>query len=204
MKEWYNSFNVRTLSKTNLKWTKWVLFVLAFVDASFFPLPVSTTFLLFILLDSTRSVRYIIFIILGTLTGSVAGYLIGHFVLLNADGSLSGFLQFLFNHIPGFSENAYSGMQALYSKWGFWILFTASFTPVPYALFSLSAGASNFSFLIFCFVTLLSQLLKYYLLAFVIIKIGPKVRMMFKLNLKPILVIASVCIAIALLVTGII
>lgn len=45
---------------------------------------------------------------------------------------------------------------------------------------------------------------KYYLLAFVIIKIGPKVRMIFKLNMKPILVIASVCIVIALLVTRII
>jgi membrane protein YqaA with SNARE-associated domain len=177
---------------------------LLIIDASFLPLPVSTTFLLFILLDSTRSVRYIILTILGTLAGSVAGYLTGHFVLLNADGSFSEFLQFLFNHLPGFSENAYKGMQTLYSKWGFWILFTASFTPIPYGLFSLSAGAFNFSFLLFCFTTLLSQLLKYYLLVYVITKIGPKVRMIFKLNMKPILVIASVCIAIALLVTRII
>ena len=204
MKEWYNNFNLRILSQTNIKWTKWVLFAFAFIDASFLPLPVSTTFLLFILLDSTRSVRYILFTILGTLAGSVAGYLTGHFVFLNADGNLSGFLQFLFNHLPGFSQNAYKGMQTLYSKWGLWILFTASFTPIPYGLFSLSAGAFNFSFLLFCFATLLSQLLKYYLLAYVITNIGPKVRMIFKLNMKPILVIASVCIALALLVTRII
>jgi membrane protein YqaA with SNARE-associated domain len=204
MKEWYNNFSIRILSQTNIKWTKWVLFAFAFIDASFLPLPVSTTFLLLIMLDSTRSVRYIIFTVLGTLAGSAAGYLTGHFVLLNTDGSLSGFLQFLFNHLPGFSENAYRGMETLYSKWGFWILFTASFTPIPYGLFSLSAGAFNFSFLLFCFATLLSQLLKYYLLAYVIINLGPKVRMIFKLNMKPILLIASVCIAIALLVTRII
>jgi membrane protein YqaA with SNARE-associated domain len=204
MKEWHNNFNIRKLSQTNIKWTVWVLFAFAFIDASFLPLPVTTTFLLFLLLDSTKSVRYIIFTTIGTLAGAAGGYLTGHFVLLNADGNISGFLQFVFNHLPGFSENAYNRMQALYSKWGFWILFTASFTPIPYGLFSLSAGAFNFTFFIFCFVTLLSQGLKYFLLAFITIKIGPEVRMMFKLNMKPILVIASVCIALALLVTRII
>jgi len=204
MKDWYNKFNISILNQANIKWTSWVMFSSAFVDASFLPLPVTTTFLLLILLDKTRAVRYLVYTILGTLVGAVAGYLIGHFVLLNAHGSTSGFLQFLFNHLPGFSENAYNRMQTLYSNWGFWILFSASFTPIPYGLFALSAGAFNFSFFIFCFATLLSQGLKYFLLTFLTLKVGPEVKRMFKLNLKPVLIIASVCVAIALLFTRII
>jgi membrane protein YqaA with SNARE-associated domain len=204
MKDWYNKFNISILNKANIRWTSWVMFSFAFVDASFLPLPVTTTFLLLILLDNTRTVRYLIYTILGTFVGAVTGYLIGHFVLLNAHGVSSGFLQFLFNNLPGFSENAYNRMQTLYSNWGFWILFSASFTPIPYGLFSLSAGAFNLSFFIFCFATLISQGFKYFLLAFLTIKVGPEVKRMFTFNLKPVLIIASVCIAIALLVTRII
>jgi len=201
MREWYRKLNIAALSESNIKWSTWILFFFAFVDASFLPLPVSTTFLLLILLDSTRSFRYVLVTTLGTVAGALAGYLIGYFVLVNSSTQSSAFLQFLFNHIPGFTEGAYHRMQALFSGSGFWILFGASFTPIPFGLFSLTAGAFEINILVFIFATIISQFLKFFLLAYLTIKIGPEVRMLFKVNLKPILVIATVCIAIALLVT---
>lgn len=203
MRDWYKRLNINALSESNIKLSAWILFILAFIDASFFPLPVSTTFLLLVLIDSKRSFRYIIFTTLGTFTGAIAGYMVGYLVLVNANSGSSVFLQFLFNHIPGFTEGSYHRMQLLYSGWGFWILFGASFTPIPYGLFSLAAGAFEINVFVFSIATIVSQFLKFFLLAYLAIKVGPEVKMIFKLkfNLKPIIVIASVCIAIALLAT---
>jgi membrane protein YqaA with SNARE-associated domain len=200
MRDWYKKLNITAFSESNIKWSTWILFIFAFIDASFFPLPVSTSFLLLILLDSTRSFRYVVFSTLGTFAGAFAGYLVGYFVLSNPNAGSSVFLQFLFNHLPGFSEGAYHRMQALFSGNGFWILFGASFTPIPFGLFSLSAGAFQINILTFIIATIVSQFLKFFVLAYITIKVGPEIKIIFKVNLKPILVIASVCIAIALLV----
>jgi|WetSurMetagenome_2_1015567.scaffolds.fasta_scaffold00921_3 membrane protein YqaA with SNARE-associated domain len=201
MRDWYKKLNITAFSESNIKWSTWILFVFAFVDASFFPLPVSTSFLLLILFDSTRSFRYVIVTTLGTFAGAFAGYLVGSFVLANPNAGSSDFLQFLFNHVPGFTEGAYHRMQALFSGSGFWILFGASFTPIPFGLFSLAAGAFQINILSFIIATIVSQFLKFFLLAYIAIKVGPEIKMIFKVNLKPILIIASVCIAIAFLVT---
>jgi membrane protein YqaA with SNARE-associated domain len=204
MKDWYKKFNINELSQANIKWISWVLFVIAFIDASFFPLPVSTTFLLLLLVDRSKSLRYIVFVTLGTLAGALAGYFIGYYLLSNAYGESSGILQFLFRHLPGFSENAYNNMHSLYSKWGFWILFSASFTPIPYGLFSLTSGAFAINFFIFSVATILSQALKYFLLGRLTLKFGSVAKNLFKFNLKPGIIIVSVCFVILFLFSGII
>jgi membrane protein YqaA with SNARE-associated domain len=153
-------------------------------------------------MDNTKYVRYLVSSTLGTFAGAVTGYLIGHFLLMNAHtASTPGFMQFLPSHLHGLSENIFNSTQAFYSKYNFWILFTASFTPIHYGLFSISAGIFKTNIIVFCFVTLLSQSLKFYLLAVVTTKLSLKAKMMFKLNLKPAIVIASICLALALLIT---
>ena len=138
---------------------------------------------------------------LGTFAGALAGYLIGHFAFVNLHGESSGFTQFLYNHIPGYSEDAYHRIQILYSKWNFWILFTASFTPIPYGLFSISSGAFNINLLIFCSATLISQVAKYFLFAFVFLKLRPKLKRFLGYNLKSyaILTLAAIVIMILLI-----
>lgn len=204
MKEWYKRLEIIGLSQTDTKWAVSMLFIFAFTDASFLPLPVSTLFLVLILMDSNRALKYIMVSTLGSIAGGVAGFMIGHFAILNANGSSAGFLQFLFNHIPGLSGNGFNKLQLLYTKWDFWILFTASFTPVPFGIFSISSGLFGINLAIFLLATIISQTAKYFLLAYVTIKLGPQVKMILHFNLKPFLIIASVGTAIVLLVTKII
>lgn len=200
MKDWFKRLQIRSLHQQNTNWGTWALFIGSFADASFIPLPAQTFFLLLILMNSTKSIKYITLGTLGTFAGALAGYLIGHFAFVNAHGDSSGFMQFLFNHIPGFSEDAYNRIQFLYSKWDFWILFIASFTPMPYGLFSISSGFFEINLLIFCFATLISQVLKFFLLAFVTIKLNQKVKKILGYNLGPYAIIALVGIAIIILV----
>lgn len=200
MTELFKRLNVWILNWANTKWGQWVLFLCAFSDASIFGLPTPPLFLALALLNIKKVYKYALFGILGTLSGSVAGYLIGHFAWLDMNGEFTGLAQFLLNNIPGFSEAGYNKVHILYAKWDLWILFVAAALPLPYKIFSISSGVFDINLLIFCFATLASQGIKFLLLALLTIKLGPEVKKLLKLNWKPIAIIATACITIAVVV----
>jgi membrane protein YqaA with SNARE-associated domain len=182
-----------------LKWGSWALFLCAFLDASIFGLPTPMLFLALALLNIKKVWEYTLFGIFGTLAGAVAGYSIGHFAWLNADGGYSGLAQFLFNNIPGFTAAGYEKIHLLYAKWDFWILFAAAAMPLPFKIFSISSGVFDINLLIFCAATFISQGLKFLLLAILTIKLGPEVKKLFAYNWKPIIIIATACVAITII-----
>lgn len=198
MNNWLKKFRTWSLPWAGTKWGTWSLFICAFADASFLPLPTPMFFLALALLNITKIYTYALFATLGTLSGAIAGYSIGHFAWINMHGEFTGLAQFLFNNIPGFSEEIYDKIHILYSKWDFWILFIASSLPLPYKIFSISSGVFDINIFIFCIATLISQGIKFFLLALLIIKIGPEVKKLLEFNLKPIAIIATACIAIVI------
>ncbi len=184
----------------NTKWDIWFLFFLAFTDAIFLPLPVTTFFLVLLIMNPIRSVRYVVYSSIGTLAGAFTGYLIGHYIFLNVNGGFTGLGQFMFEHIPGFSEDNYNRMQGLYSKWDFWILFGASFTPIPYGVFAITSGVFKVNLIKFCISTLISQVLKFSLLALLTTKLGIYVRRISEFKFKPAGIVVIAFIAIIILV----
>lgn len=200
MKKVFKSLNTWNLKWADTKWGPWVLFLCAFSDASFFGLPTPALFLALALLNMKKVYRYAFFGILGTLSGSVAGYSIGHFAWLDMNGEFTGLAQFLLNNIPGFSEAGYNKVHILYARADFWILFIAAALPLPYKIFSISSGVFDINLFIFCFATLVSQGIKFFLLALLTIKLGPEVKKLFKFNWKPMALIAAASIAVAIAV----
>lgn len=126
--------------------------------------------------------------------------MIGHFAWLKSSGEFTALAQFLIANIPGFSVSTYSTIQDYYAQWDFWILFLASFVPVPYKIFAISSGVFDINLAIFSIATLLSQGLKYYLLTLLTIKIGPEIKKIIEYNLKPIAFIATAVVAVIFIV----
>lgn len=200
MKNWFKALHSWSLHWADTKWGTWALFFCAFADASFLPLPTPMFFLTLTLLNTRKAYKYALFGTLGTLSGAVAGYCIGHFAWLNGNGGFTAIAQFMFDKFPGFSVAMYDKIHILYSTWDFWILFIASSIPVPYKIFSISAGVFDVNFIVFCIATFVSQGIKFYLLALLIIKTGTAVKKLLAYNFKPILIIVMVCFAIAIIV----
>jgi membrane protein YqaA with SNARE-associated domain len=136
----------------------------------------------------------------GTFTGALAGYTIGHFAWFGANGEFSGVVQFLFNNIPGFSQEIYEKVHYMYTKWDFWILSAAAATPLPYGMFSVTSGVFNINVFIFLITTLISQGIKFLFLAILTIKLGSQVKKLMELNWKPLAIIVSISVVIAILV----
>ena len=203
MKDWFKKVNNWITYLANTKWGTFTLFICAFADASFLPLPVTTFFLVLILLNRRKLYKYILFVVLGTVTGALAGYTIGHYAWVKPDGEYTGVVQFLFNNIPGFSLAVYEKVQTLYTKWDFWILSGATVTPLPYGMFSVTSGAFNINIFIFFVTTLISQVIKYVFLAFFTVIIGPKIRKLSEIDWKPVAIIIPVFIVIIILLTSV-
>jgi membrane protein YqaA with SNARE-associated domain len=200
MKEWFKRLRDWSLKSANTKWGGWALFLCAFSDASFFGLPTPMLFLALSLVNINKIYIYALAGTLGTFTGAIAGYSIGHFAWLNGVGEFTRLAQFFFNNVPGFTESVYSKMHLLYENWDCWILLFAGALPLPYKIFSISSGVFDINIIIFSAATLISQGLKFFLLGVFTIKLGPEIKKIFEYNWKPVIIIVTGFIAIAILV----
>ena len=197
---WFSKLYQRSLTWSDTKYGEWALFTCAFLDACCLPLPTPTFFVALMLLNTAKAYKFALYGTIGTLTGSFIGYAIGHFAWFDASGHYTLIAQFMLDNIPGFSVTFYEKIKLLYDKWDFWILFVASFVPVPYKIFSISSGVFNINILIFGIATLLSQGIKFYLLALITTKIGHRVKKLLEFNFKPIVIGLILCLVAILLI----
>lgn len=183
------------------KWSRLILFICAFADASFMPLPITAYFMILILLDTRQIWKYILIVVSGTLAGSVFGYYLGHFLWIRPNGDFSGIAYFFNNHVHGFSLAIYDRIHDLFSKWNFWILCVATATPLPYGVFAVSSGIFNLNVLVFILATLLSQSVKYIFLGFFSRLFGIKVKALSRPGWQQIAMLAASFIIIAIILS---
>lgn len=200
MGNWLKKLNVWFSNIAETKWALIALFFCAFADASFLPVPVTTFFLILILINKSRALRYVLIILLGTLTGGVAGYLIGHYAWLKPNGEFTGVVQFLMNNIPGLSVDLYERVHNLFIHWDFWILCVAAATPIPIGVFSITSGVFDTNIFVFLIATLLSNGLKFLLITYFTLKLSPEVKKLVDLHWRSVAIITSGAFVIAILV----
>lgn len=146
-----------------------VLFLLAFAESSFFPLPPDILLLALCLSLPARSYRYALLATIGSVVGGIGGYFIGY-TLWGATSEL------FYQYVPGFSQAGFNNIQQLFSSYDFWVIFTAGFTPIPYKIFTIGAGVFEINFPLFVLTSVISRGLRFFLLAWLIYTFGDKVK----------------------------
>ncbi|MFQ6605821.1 MAG: YqaA family protein [Fidelibacterota bacterium] len=153
-----------------------MLFILAFAEASFFPVPPDVLLIALALGKRRRALYFALIASLGSIFGGMAGYGIGHFSWWTQPGEFSALADFFFRNIPGFTVALFTRIQELYETWNFWVIFTAGFTPIPYKVFTISAGAFDISFSLFLLASVISRSARFFLVAGLIWKFGRPIR----------------------------
>ena len=148
-----------------------VLFLLAFAESSFFPIPPDVLLIALALGARDRSLYFAFICSVASIIGGLFGFGIGHFLWWEGS-TYSGIAHFFFNNIPGFTEHLFMSIQQQYSEYGFVIIFTAGFTPIPYKIFTISAGAFDISFPLFLIASTISRSARFFLVAGLIWKFG--------------------------------
>jgi membrane protein YqaA with SNARE-associated domain len=152
------------------------LFILAFAESSFFPIPPDALLIALVLGATTKAFKYASTCTIASISGAILGYAIGHFAWWTPSGEFTSLAGFFFSRVPGFTHELFYRVQRLYDKWNFWIIFTAGFTPLPYKVFTISAGAFKINFPMFIIASVVSRGARFFLVAFLIWKFGPTIK----------------------------
>jgi membrane protein YqaA with SNARE-associated domain len=143
------------------------LFVLAFCESSFFPVPPDVLLIALSVGIPKKSFKYALICSAGSLLGGCFGYLIG-WEFMGTFGD--AIIQFY-----GLSEK-YAYVQGLYARYDAWIIGVAGFTPIPYKVFTITAGAFKINFTIFLVASLISRSARFFLIGGLIYKFGGTIR----------------------------
>lgn len=152
------------------------LFILAFAESSFFPIPPDALLIALVLGATTKAFKFALNCTIASVLGALLGYTIGHFLWWTPSNEFTSIAMFFFNNIPGFTEKLFFDVQKMYDHYNFWIVFTAGFTPIPYKVITISAGAFNIDILMFVIASVISRGARFFLVAFLIWKFGPQIR----------------------------
>jgi membrane protein YqaA with SNARE-associated domain len=148
------------------------LIVLSFTEASFFPIPPDILLIALALGARKKALLFALYCSMASVAGAIFGYSLGYFVWWIEPGQFSNIANFFFDHIPGFTTDLFYQIQQMYDKWSFWIIFTAGFTPIPFKVFTISAGAFDINFIMFLFAGLVSRSARFFLVGWLIYKFG--------------------------------
>ncbi len=152
------------------------LFILAFAESSFFPIPPDALLIALVLGATNKAFKLALNCTIASVLGALFGYTIGHFLWWTPSNEFTSIAMFFFNNIPGFTEKLFFDVQKMYDKYDFWIVFTAGFTPIPYKVITISSGAFNINMLMFIIASVISRGARFFLVAFLIWKFGPQIR----------------------------
>tara|TARA_B110000977_G_scaffold197934_1_gene281673 strand:+ start:1018 stop:1617 length:600 start_codon:yes stop_codon:yes gene_type:complete len=152
------------------------LFILSVAESSFFPIPPDVMLIPMCLAQTNRAWRLALITTIGSVLGGVIGYLIGAHAF--------GYIE------PILGERGYmdSYLHAVrwFEEWGFWAIFIAGFSPIPYKVFTIAAGGLNMALLPFVIASLIGRGARFYLLAFLIRVFGHKADVLVRKHMNSI------------------
>lgn len=142
------------------------LFLLAFAESSFFPVPPDALLIALCLGSIKKSWRFALYASIASVIGGMFGYIIGL-------GLWDAVSSFFFKYIPGFTEALFQKVLLHYNQSGFWYVFLAGFTPIPYKVFTIASGVFKMNFLLFVIASTISRSLRFFAVAGLFRKFGP-------------------------------
>lgn len=152
------------------------LFILATAESIFFPIPPDVLLIALSIGSRKKSIRFGVLCVSGSILGAVIGYSIGYHAWWSSPGNYSPFAMFFFDHVPGFTHSSFTRISELYNEYNFYIIFTAGLTPLPYKVFTLTAGAYAINFPMFIIASIVSRSTRFLLISALIWKFGSPIK----------------------------
>ncbi|MCP4430409.1 MAG: DedA family protein [Gammaproteobacteria bacterium] len=142
------------------------LAVLSFLESFVLPFPPPDVMLApMSVARPERAMRFASVTLIASVIGGMTGYMIG---------------AFLFDQVQPFVvewgyQQKFDVVMNWFEIWGFWAVLIAGFSPVPYKLFTLSAGVLSLAIIPFLVASLIGRGLRFFLLAWCLAKFGPAI-----------------------------
>lgn len=135
---------------------------LSFAESVIFPVPPDVMLAPMALSSPHKAWRFALITTIASIFGGIAGYLLGYFAFEN-------WLQPLIES-AGYTHKLESAM-TWFKEYGVWVVFLAGFSPIPYKIFTVSAGFLQMAFLPFLIASTIGRGARFYLVA-ALMKLG--------------------------------
>lgn len=152
----------------------WYLGGLSFAESSFFPIPPDVMLAPMTLARPDRAWFLALLTTLTSVAGGLLGYLIGLFALESIEPWLVS---------AGYFE-AYQQAHAWFETWGFWAVLAAGFSPIPYKMFTIAAGALAMFLPTFVLASIIGRGGRFFLVAGLIRWGGPRMEEKLRHNVE--------------------
>ena len=143
---------------------------LSFAESSFFPIPPDVMLAPMTLAKPERAWRFALVTTLASVLGGIAGYLIGMFAFELVEPLL---------HRAGYWQR-YLDTREWFAVWGVWVVFLAGFSPIPYKIFTITAGVVGMVFLPFVVASFVGRGARFFLVAWLMRMGGSKMEGILK------------------------
>lgn len=145
----------------------WALFGIAFAESSFFPIPPDALLIPLVIGRPTRGLWFAMVCTAGSVLGAIAGYMIGSFLFASIGQAILDFYG---------ATHHYASLGQMFNE-NLWLtLGTAGFTPIPFKVFTIAAGAFAVAFLPFVIVSTVSRGARFFIVAGLLTVFGERIR----------------------------
>ncbi|MTI63261.1 YqaA family protein [Methylophaga sp.] len=151
----FSGLYARVMVWARHKYATYWLALVSFSESSFFLIPPDVMLAPMSLARPDRAWFYAGLTTAASVLGGLFGYAIGLFAFQLAEPWLIS-LDYM---------HAYQQASAWFDQWGFWAIFLAGFTPIPYKIFTIAAGAANMLLLPFVIGSLIGRGMRFFLVA---------------------------------------
>jgi len=170
---------LRSLYDWTLRWADTpqaltALLLIALAESSVFPIPPDVLLIAIVAARPDRWLRAAGVCTLGSILGAVVGYFIGSVLMATVGQAIVDFYG---------AQAHWDRVVALYTgTWGVWFLAAAAFTPIPYKVATIAAGATAMPFAPFVLVSVIGRAGRFLLVAGILRLFGAPVRRTLEKN----------------------
>lgn len=143
------------------------LFLLAFAEASFFPIPPDVLLIALAVAIPKKSFKIALYCTTASVLGAMLGYLIGMFFF---DAVGNRIIEFYGIH------EQFEFVAQKYNENAFAAITIAGFTFIPFKVFTIAAGVFHVNIFVLFFASVLSRGARFFLLAALIYRFGPTIK----------------------------
>lgn len=168
IRAWIRGLYDWTMKWADSKQSLLALFLIALVESSVFPIPPDVLLIAVVAANTSRWLAAALLCSAGSVVGAAVGYWIGMVAMPTIGQPIVDFYH---------AQAAWDEVVAWYtSDWGVWFLAAAAFTPIPFKVATIAAGATGMAFWPFLIVSLIGRSARFFLVAAVLRIYGAPVR----------------------------
>ena len=188
---WFGPLYDRAMGWARHAHAQWYLAMLSFAESSFFPIPPDVMLAPMCMARPERARCYALLTTIASVLGGVAGYLIGLLAFHWVEPLLIEY---------GYHAR-YLLVREWFDQWGFWAIFLAGFSPIPYKLFTISAGVVGMNIPAFLLASAVGRGGRFFLVAMLMAKGGPAMEAKLRKHIDLLGWLTVLVVALALLVS---